>query len=89
MLQDFLNLIFLALINHNWRIIGLHAILLIGPEECHVVNIMDTSKGLPVMPTSEVQVIGSLPYLLSDGKWSNKSVLQFLRALQSQVPSGQ
>ena len=50
-------------------------------------DIVDSSEGLPVVPASEVQAIGSLPYLPHDGKGANEPVVQFPGALQSQLPS--
>ena len=51
-LQNLLNLILLTVINHNWWAIGLHPIILIGLEESHVENIVDTSQCLPVPSSS-------------------------------------
>ena len=87
--QDSLNLVLQTFIDHNWWCVGLHAIFLIGCEECHMVNVVDSLKGFPVAAAGEVQVVGSLPYSLGDGKWSKKPVLQFFRALKSHIPSTQ
>ena len=89
MLQESLGLVLHTLMDYDWRSTGLHTIILIGPEKCHMENIMDSLKGLPVAPPSKVQAIDSVPYLLSDGKWSNEAISQFPRALQFQVPSTQ
>ena len=48
---------------------------------------MDFSQRLPVAPSSEVQVVDTLPYALSDGEGTNVPVMQFPGALKSQVSS--
>ena len=87
MLQDPLNLILLILIDHNWWHIGLHSIILIGLEESHAKDIIDSLQHLPVTSSSEVQAIGSLPYSLHDYEVTNIPAMQFPGALQSQVSS--
>ena len=86
-LQDLLDLVLLIVINHNRWGVGLHPTVLIGLEESHVEDIMDTSQHLPVPSYSEVQVISRQPYLLGNGEWSNEPVMQFPGALQPQVSS--
>ena len=54
-LQDLLNLVLLVVIDHNWWGVSLHPIILIGLEESHVEDIVDTSQRLPVSSSSEVQ----------------------------------
>ena len=40
-----------------------------------------------MLPTGEVQTVGSLPYTLGYLEWSNEPVVQLSGALQSQVSS--
>ena len=40
-----------------------------------------------MLPTQEVQTVGSRPYTLLHLEWSNEPVMQFPGVLQSQVPS--
>ena len=87
MLQGLLDLILLVVIGHNQWGIGLHPTVLIGLEESHVEDIVDTSQRLPVPYSSEVQVISCQPYPLGNGELSNEPVMQFPGALQPQVSS--
>ena len=86
-LQDLLYLVLLIAIDHNLWGIGLRPTVLIGLEESHVEDIVDTSQQLPLPSYSEVQVISYQPYLLGNGEWSNEPVMQFPGALQPQVSS--
>ena len=87
MLQDNLDLILLVFIDfYRWGV-GSHSIVLIGLQQAYVKDVMYASQCLPVHPTSEVQMVGCLPYPVSYGKLSNEPVMQFPGALQSQVSS--
>ena len=87
-LQDPLNLVLFVFINYNWWSVGLHYIILIGIEWSHVKDIMDSSQRLPVASSSEVHVVGSLPYPVCPMvKGPTYLSWSFLGALQSQVSS--
>ena len=86
-LQDLLNFDLFIFIDYDWWGIGCHSIVLVGLQQSHVEDIMDASQCLHVPSSSDVQAVGCLPYPLGNGEWSNKPVMQFPGALQSQVPS--
>ena len=87
MLQDLLNFVLFMLIDFHWWGVGCHSIVLIGLQQADVKDVMNASQCLSMLPAREVQMVGSLPYMISYLKWSNKPVMQLPRALQSQVPS--
>ena len=87
MLQDLLNFVLLVFIDLYWWDIGSHPIFLIGLQQAYMEDVMYASQSLPMPSASEIQMVGCLPYPLGHGKWSNKPVMQFPGALQSQVPS--
>ena len=67
-LQELLNLVLLIVIDYDWWSIGLHPIILIGLQQSHVKDIIDTLQHLPVSSSSEVQPIGCEPYPLGNGE---------------------
>ena len=89
MLQDLLNLVLFMFIDCYWWDVGSNPIVLIGLQQADVKDVMNASQRLSMLPTREVQTVGSLPYTLGYLEWSNKPVVQLPGALQSQVPSAQ
>ena len=85
-LQDLFDCV-LVFIDYDWWGVGCHSGVLVGLQQSYVKDIMDASQRLPVPSASEVQVVSCLPYPIGDGEWSNKPVMQFPEALQSQVSS--
>ena len=85
-LQDLFDLVLLMFIDFYWWVVGSHYVVLIGLQQAYVKAVMYASQCLPMPSVSEVQMLGSLPYLLSHRKWSNKPVMQLPGALQS-LPS--
>ena len=75
-LQDPLDLVLLIVINYDWWGVGLHPIILIGIEQSNVKDIMDLLQCLPVASSSEVQVVGYLPYPYGNGESFNVPVMQ-------------
>ena len=87
MLQDLLDLVLFMFIDSHWWDIGNHSIVLEGLQQADVKDVMKALQRLSVLAAREVQMVGSLPYMLGYLKWSNEPVVQFPGALQSQVPS--
>ena len=64
MLQDLLDLVLLVFTDYYWWSIGSHSIILIGLQQSYVNDVMYASQRMLVLPASEVQTVGCLPYPL-------------------------
>ena len=75
-LQDLLDLVLLMLIDCYWWGVGSHSIVFIGLLQAYMKDIVYASQSLPMPSTSEIQMVGSLPYPLGHREWSNEPVVQ-------------
>ena len=75
------------LIDFHWWDVGSHSIVLVQLQQVDVKDVTNALQCLSMLPTREVQMVGSLPFTLGYLEWSNEPVVQLPGALQSQVPS--
>ena len=84
MLQDLLDFVLFVFIDfHRWNV-GNHSIVFEGLQQADVEDIMNALQRLSMLPAREVQMVGSLPYMLGCLEWSYEPVMQLPGALQSQ-----
>ena len=86
-LQDLLDLVLFMFIDFHWWDVGSHSIVLVGLQQADMKDVMNALQRLSMLPTREVQMVGSLPYTLGYLEWSHKPIVQLPGALQSQVSS--